>query len=126
MPGGLFITLEGPDGSGKTTQMQRLEFFLRQRGFTVVTTREPGGTPLAEAIRSLLLEPCYGPINERAEILLYAAARAQHVAERIKPALAAGKIVLCDRFTDSSIAYQGYGRHLGVDLVRQINSLATG
>ncbi|WP_211662100.1 dTMP kinase [Neomoorella glycerini] len=125
MPGGLFITLEGPDGSGKTTQMERLECFLRRRGFTVECTREPGGTPLAEAIRQLLLEPRYGPIDARAEILLYAAARAQHVAERIRPALAAGKVVLCDRFTDSSIAYQGYGRRLGVELVRQVNSLAT-
>ncbi|KYH33811.1 dTMP kinase [Neomoorella mulderi] len=126
MPGGLFITLEGPDGSGKTTQMERLECFLSRRGFTVECTREPGGTPLAEAIRQLLLEPRYGPIDARAEILLYAAARAQHVAERIRPALAAGKIVLCDRFTDSSIAYQGYGRRLGIELVRQVNNLATG
>ena len=123
---GLFITLEGPDGCGKTTQMQRLERCLRRRGFSVECTREPGGTPLAEAIRRLLLEPRYGVVDARAEILLYAAARAQHVAERIRPALAAGKIVLCDRFTDSTIAYQGYGRRLGLELVRQVNELATG
>ncbi|MDK2895107.1 MAG: dTMP kinase [Moorella sp. (in: firmicutes)] len=126
MPGGLFITLEGPDGAGKTTQMERLERFLRRRGYAVECTREPGGTPLAEAIRQLLLEPRYGPVDARAEILLYAAARAQHVAERIRPALAAGKIVLCDRFTDSSIAYQGYGRKLGIEMVRQVNKMATG
>lgn len=126
MPGGLFITLEGPDGAGKTTQMERLERFLRRRGYAVECTREPGGTPLAEAIRQLLLEPRYGPVDARAEILLYAAARAQHVAERIRPALTAGKIVLCDRFTDSSIAYQGYGRKLGIEMVRQVNKLATG
>lgn len=126
MPGGLFITLEGPDGAGKTTQMERLERFLRRRGYAVECTREPGGTLLAEAIRQLLLEPRYGPVDARAEILLYAAARAQHVAERIRPALTAGKIVLCDRFTDSSIAYQGYGRKLGIEMVRQVNKLATG
>jgi dTMP kinase len=126
VPGGLFITLEGPDGAGKTTQMERLERFLRRRGYAVECTREPGGTPLAEAIRQLLLEPRYGPVDARAEILLYAAARAQHVAERIRPALAAGKIVLCDRFTDSSIAYQGYGRKLGIEMVRQVNKMATG
>lgn len=126
MPGGLFITLEGPDGAGKTTQMERLERFLRRRGYAVECTREPGGTPLAEAIRQLLLEPRYGPVDARAEILLYAAARAQHVAERIRPALTAGKIVLCDRFTDSSIAYQGYGRKLGIEMVRQVNKMATG
>ncbi len=125
MPGGLFITLEGPDGAGKTTQMERLEDFLSRRGFAVECTREPGGTPLAEAIRRLLLEPCYGPVDARTEMLLYAAARAQHVAERIRPALDAGKIVLCDRFTDSSIAYQGYGRGLGIEMVRQVNRLAT-
>jgi dTMP kinase len=126
VPGGLFITLEGPDGAGKTTQMERLERFLRRRGYAVECTREPGGTPLAEAIRQLLLEPRYGPVDARAEILLYAAARAQHVAERIRPALTAGKIVLCDRFTDSSIAYQGYGRKLGIEMVRQVNKMATG
>ncbi|MDN5344116.1 MAG: dTMP kinase [Clostridia bacterium] len=126
VPSGLFITIEGPDGSGKTTQMERLEVFLRRQGLAVECTREPGGTPLAEAIRRLLLVPHYGPVDARAEILLYAAARAQHVAERIRPALAAGKIVLCDRFSDSTLAYQGYGRGLGAELVHQVNDLATG
>lgn len=123
---GLFITLEGPDGSGKTTQMDRLEEYLHRRGLAVERTREPGGTPLAEAIRRLLLEPSYSPVDARAELLLYAAARAQHVAERIRPALAAGKIVLCDRFSDSTLAYQGYGRRLGAGLVDRLNNLATG
>ncbi|WP_109207696.1 dTMP kinase [Moorella sp. Hama-1] len=125
MSKGLFITLEGPDGAGKTTQMDNLAAYLGRRGLAVERTREPGGTRLAEAIRRLLLEPDYGPVDPRAEILLYAAARAQHVAERIRPALAAGKIVLCDRFADSTLAYQGYGRRLGADLVEQINNLAT-
>ncbi|MDN5326923.1 MAG: dTMP kinase [Moorella sp. (in: firmicutes)] len=123
---GLFITLEGPDGSGKTTQMDRLEEYLHRRGLAVERTREPGGTRLAEAIRRLLLEPSFSPVDARAELLLYAAARAQHVAERIRPALAAGKIVLCDRFSDSTLAYQGYGRRLGAELVDRLNDLATG
>ena len=123
---GKFITLEGIDGCGKTTQIELLQQYLRERGFTVETTREPGGTVLAEAIRCLLLEPRYGPVEARAEVFLYAAARAQHVAERIQPALQAGKLVLCDRYVDSSIAYQGYGRGLGAELVRQVNDLATG
>lgn len=125
MAEGILITLEGIDGCGKTTQVERLQYYLSQRGFAVECTREPGGTLLAEAIRHLLLEPRYGPVEARAEIFLYAAARAQHVAERILPALKAGKIVICDRYVDSSIAYQGYGRGLGVELVRQVNNLAT-
>ncbi|MGI9860960.1 dTMP kinase [Moorella naiadis] len=125
MSKGLFITLEGPDGAGKTTQMDNLAAYLAKRGRSVERTREPGGTRLAEAIRQLLLKPGYGPVDPRAEILLYAAARAQHVAERIRPALTAGKIVLCDRFADSTLAYQGYGRRLGAQLVEQINNLAT-
>lgn len=126
MPGGLFITVEGPDGAGKTTQIKRLEHFFHGRGMTVICTREPGGTPLAEAIRRLLLEPAYTPIDDRAEILLYAAARAQHVAMRIRPALASGVVVLCDRFVDSTVAYQGYGRRLDIEMVRRVNELATG
>ncbi|MDK2821795.1 MAG: dTMP kinase [Clostridia bacterium] len=122
---GFFITLEGIDASGKTTQLEKMKDFLSKQGYEVETTREPGGTKLSEAIRQLLLRSCYGDVYPRAEILLYASARAQHVAERIKPALSAGKIVLCDRFTDSSIAYQGYGRQLGPEIVRQINKLAT-
>jgi len=123
---GIFITLEGIDGSGKSTQAKRLNEYLCSQGYPVVCTREPGGTILAEAIRSLLLEPRYGPVEARAEVFLYAAARIQHVAERILPALAEGKIVLCDRFVDSSLAYQGFGRGLGVELVREVNNLAIG
>ncbi|MGI6286098.1 Thymidylate kinase [Moorella humiferrea] len=126
MPGGLFITLEGPDGAGKTTQIKYLEHFFHGQGMAVVCTREPGGTPLAEAIRRLLLEPAYTPIDGRAEILLYAAARAQHVAMRIRPALASGEVVLCDRFIDSTVAYQGYGRRLDIEMVRRVNEWATG
>lgn len=106
--------------------MRLLEDYLVKKGFEVECTREPGGTVLAEAIRSLLLEPRYGPVEARTEILLYAAARAQHVSQRILPALKGNKIVICDRFIDSSIAYQGYGRGLGIELVRQVNTLATG
>lgn len=126
MAGGILITLEGIDGCGKTTQVERLQQYFSRRGFAVECTREPGGTMLAEAIRCLLLEPRYGPVEARAEVFLYAAARAQHVAERISPALTAGKLVICDRYVDSSIAYQGYGRGLGAELVRQVNNLATG
>ena len=120
---GIFITFEGPDGSGKTTQIRLLEQYCRKLGCEVVMTREPGGTPISEAIRGLLLDPANKEMSGVTEALLYAASRAQHVAEKIRPALDAGCIVLCDRFMDSSIAYQGYARGLGDD-VRVINEFA--
>ncbi|MBQ7064656.1 MAG: dTMP kinase [Firmicutes bacterium] len=123
---GLFITMEGPDGSGKSLQMDLLEQDLEQRGFDIVRTREPGGTRISERIRDLLLDPECAEMDARTEALLYAAARAQHTAERIRPALEAGRIVLCDRFTDSSLVYQGIGRGLGVEEVAAFNHFATG
>lgn len=122
---GKFIVFEGIDGSGKTTQINLLAEDLRSRGFTVLDTREPGGTRVGESIREILLNPAYGELDPRAEALLYAAARAQHVAQVILPALNKGKIVLCDRFLDSSLAYQGFGRGIGVNLLRRINEPAT-
>lgn len=123
---GLFVTFEGPDGAGKTTQLNLLEEALTARGYQCVTTREPGGTPISDAIRELLLNPQFHTMAATTEVLLYAASRAQHVREVIQPALEEGKIVLCDRFVDASIAYQGYGSALGEELVRKINRFATG
>lgn len=122
---GKFIVFEGIDGSGKTTQLNLLAEDLRSRGFTVLDTREPGGTRVGESIREILLNPAYGELVPRAEALLYAAARAQHVAQVILPALNKGEIVLCDRFLDSSLAYQGCGRGIGVNLLKRINEPAT-
>lgn len=122
---GYFISVEGGDGSGKSTQMQKIEAYLRARGQEIVRTREPGGTPIAEKIRALILDPENAALTARAEMLLYAASRAQHIEEKILPALAAGKTVLSDRFTDSSIAYQGCGRGLG-GMVAEVNRIATG
>ena len=104
----LFLTFEGPDGCGKSTQARLLAEKLRSQGYDVFLTREPGGTSLGEAVRELLLGKEY-ELTSSAEALLYAAARAQHVEEKIRPALAKGQIVICDRFVDSSLAYQGYG-----------------
>ena len=123
---GKLITIEGTDGAGKTTQARLLGSHLAQAGYELVVTREPGGTPVGESLRGLLLRPETGMIEPVTEALLYAAARAQHVAEVIHPALAAGKLVICDRFTDSSIAYQGYGRGLDPALVQTVNNWATG
>lgn len=122
---GYFISIEGGDGSGKSTQLKKIEEYLSQMGQEVVLTREPGGTPVAEKIRELILDPGNRALTARAEMLLYAACRAQHVEEKILPALAAGKTVLSDRFTDSSIAYQGFGRGLGA-MVAEVNGIATG
>ena len=119
----MFITFEGPDGSGKTTQIRRLADYCTEQGYEVVLTREPGGTPISEKIRGILLDPSNKEMDGVTEALLYAASRAQHVAEKIRPALEKGCIVLCDRFMDSSIAYQGYARGLGDD-VRVINEFA--
>lgn len=120
-----FITFEGIEGSGKTTQIARVAEFLRCQGYDVVTTREPGGCPIADAIREILLNPANDALENRAELLLYAAARAQHVAEVIQPALKQGKIVLCDRYTDATLAYQGYGRGLDLVLIEELNALAS-
>lgn len=119
-----FITFEGIEGSGKTTQIAMVAEFLRHQGHEVLTTREPGGCPIANAIREILLHPANDALVNRAELLLYAAARAQHVAEVIQPALQAGKIVLCDRYTDATLAYQGYGRGLDLELIEELNILA--
>jgi dTMP kinase len=120
-----FITFEGIEGCGKTTQMKLLCRHLAEKGLPVVTTREPGGCAIADQIRSILLDADNRGMVPLAELLLYAAARAQHVSEIIRPALDAGKIVLCDRFTDATLAYQGYGRQLDRSLIGKLNSLAT-
>ncbi|MFM7321718.1 MAG: dTMP kinase [Armatimonadota bacterium] len=119
---GRFITFEGPDGAGKTTQIARIEAWLGAEGRTVVRTREPGGDAVGEKVRGLLLGTAMTP---EAEFLLFAAARAQNVAEVVEPALAAGAVVLCDRFTDSSLAYQGHARGLSLDFIRAANTFAT-
>ena len=122
---GYFISVEGGDGSGKSTQIKKIETYQQENGLDYILTREPGGTPVAEKIRELILDPANKALTGRAEMLLYAASRAQHVEEKILPALAEGKVVLSDRFTDSSIAYQAYGRGLG-DMVAEVNRIATG
>lgn len=121
-----FITFEGIEGSGKTTQIRLLAMRLEQRGFEVLHTREPGGCQIADKIRKILLHPDNSAMVSRAELLLYAAARAQHVEEIVRPALRAGKVVLCDRFTDATLAYQGDGRGLDRHLIKQLNQLSTG
>jgi dTMP kinase len=123
---GLFITFEGPEGSGKTTQIRRLADWLGEQGRNVLTTREPGGTRIGEAIREVLLSPAHTEMCAEAEILLFSAARAQIVRETLQPHLARGGVVLCDRFADSTLAYQGYGRLLDLDTLRQITLFATG
>lgn len=124
MENGIFITIEGPEGSGKTTIIQMLAENLQKEGYEVVATREPGGIEIAEQIRKVILDPENTAMDPRTEALLYAAARRQHLAEKVKPALEDGKIVLCDRFVDSSLAYQGYARGLGIDEVYSINEFA--
>jgi dTMP kinase len=123
---GVFIAFEGGDGSGKSTQLQLLRRHLEGLGLSVVVTREPGGTAIGERIRDILLDPASAELSDRAEALLYAAARAQHVDEVIEPALAAGSIVLIDRFIDSSVVYQGAGRGLGEPRIEELNLWATG
>jgi dTMP kinase len=123
---GKFITFEGLDGCGKSTQIERLAVGLRARGLSVVVTREPGGTPTAEKIRQLLLDTKTGALASMAELALMFAARAQHIEEVIAPALSDGRIVLCDRFTDSTEAYQGGGRKLGSALVLQLHRILCG
>jgi len=121
----VFVTFEGPDGSGKTTQIRLLAEWLRERGREVVLTREPGGTEIGDQIRAVLHDPYNTAMDARAEILLYSASRAQHVAQLIRPALAAGKIVISDRYADSTLAYQGYGRGLDLEMLRTITRFAT-
>lgn len=123
---GVFITFEGGDGVGKTTQVALLRDWLAERGHEVVCLHEPGGTALGEKIRALLLGREQDGMDPRAELLLFEAARAQLVSERVRPALDRGAVVVCDRFTDSTVAYQGYGRGLGAGLVGRLNALATG
>lgn len=122
---GFFIALEGGEGAGKSTQERRIADYLVGRGKTVVRTREPGGTPAAEAIRNVVLSTEFAGLDDRAEALLFAAARGEHVARVIRPALERGDVVLCDRYLDSSVAYQGYGRELGPDTVRDLSLWAT-
>jgi dTMP kinase len=122
----LFITLEGPEGSGKTTHARLLADWLSQAGCDVLTTREPGGTRIGDVVRTLLLDPAYAGIRPETEFLLFSAARAQNVGEVIRPHLEKGGVVVCDRFADSSLAYQGYGRQLDPDALRTITTFATG
>lgn len=122
----LFITFEGPEGCGKTTQMHLLAPYLRNQGYNVLTTREPGGTPIGDRVRVILLDTAHREMCASTEFLLFSAARAQHVAEVIRPHLQAGGIVLCDRFADSSLAYQGYGHRRDLRELRMISQYATG
>ncbi|SDO51367.1 dTMP kinase [Ectopseudomonas guguanensis] len=123
---GLFITLEGPEGAGKSTNREYLAERLRERGVDVLLTREPGGTPLAERIRELLLDPSGEPMAADTELLLVFAARAQHLQQVIRPALAKGCVVLCDRFTDATYAYQGGGRGLSIERIAQLEQFVQG
>jgi dTMP kinase len=121
---GLFITLEGGEGAGKTSAIPLLAARLEEEGYQVLSTREPGGIEIAEAIRAVILDPSNTKMDGRTEALLYAAARRQHLVEKVWPALEKGMIVLCDRFVDSSLAYQGYTRGLGMEEVMEINRFA--
>lgn len=121
---GKFITLEGPDGSGKTTVSSKVVEILEKKGYKVLLTREPGGVDIAEQIRAVILDKKNTAMDSKTEALLYAAARRQHLVEKVLPALENGYIVICDRFVDSSLAYQGVGRQLGIDKVYQMNLFA--
>lgn len=123
---GIFITMEGPDGSGKTTQIDLLKKYLESKGYDILIAREPGGTVIGEVIREIILNTEYKEMSYMTELLLYASARAQLVNQVIKPALKDGKAVICDRFVESSAVYQGIGRGLGVDTVYEVNSYALG
>ncbi|WMI81459.1 dTMP kinase [Anaerotignum sp. MB30-C6] len=122
---GFFISVEGSDGSGKSTQIKKIEEYLKSRNQEILLTREPGGTLISEKIRELLLDPTNKEMTAKTEMLLYAGARTQHLEEFILPNLQQGRSILSDRFTDSSIAYQGFGRGLG-DMVAEVNYIATG
>jgi dTMP kinase len=122
---GVFITFEGIEGSGKSTQITQIANYLSAHDRTVVLTREPGGTAIGDQVRKILLDPANTALDPKAELLLYAAGRAQHVVQLIRPALIAGKVVLCDRFSDATLAYQGYGRGLDLELIRSLDRMAT-
>lgn len=122
----MFITLEGPEGSGKTTQLTALSQWLRAQGHDVLSTREPGGTAIGDRIRNILLDPACTEMQAEAEALLFSAARAQIVAQIIRPHLARGGVVICDRYADSTMAYQGYGHGLDREMLRTITAFATG
>lgn len=121
----MFITLEGPEGSGKTTAVEEAVEILKSKGYQIVRTREPGGTPISEEIRNIILDKKNTDMDPRTEALLYAASRRQHLVQKVWPAIKEGKIVICDRFLDSSLAYQGGARELGIDEVLNINLFAT-
>ncbi len=123
---GKFLVFEGVEGCGKTSQIQRTQEWLQSLNISAIVTREPGGTELGLHLRQLLLEAGSTSITDRTELLLYAADRSQHVDQIIKPALAEGKVVLCDRYTDSTVAYQGWGRGINLEMIEQLNLLATG
>ncbi len=122
----VFISFEGVDGAGKSTQLKLLLEYLTEKGVDFIFTREPGGTPIAERIREVLLDPIHGEMSVITEALLFAAGRADHVNNVIRPALQAGKVVICDRYVDSSLVYQGFAGGLPVEFVAQINQMATG
>lgn len=126
MAKGLFLVVEGPDGAGKTTVTEKVVERLRKEGYDLIHTREPGGIAIAEQIRSVILDPANTAMDGKTEALLYAAARRQHLVEKIAPAVASGRIVICERFLESSLAYQGYGRQLGFDDILAINRFAIG
>jgi dTMP kinase len=123
---GLFVTFEGIDGCGKSTQVVRAQRVLAEKDIPCIVTREPGGTPVAERIRDILLSPDHGAVSDTCEVLLYFAARAQHVRETIAPALDKGIVVLCDRFMEATFAYQGYGRGIPLKTLARMNDFATG
>lgn len=123
---GIFITFEGPEGSGKSTQAKLLLQYLESRNIPVILTREPGGTKIGQKIRQIILDPQNQSLSSKTELLLYAADRSQHVDEKIRPYLNKGYIVISDRYTDSTIAYQGFGRNLNLSLIKKLNDIATG
>lgn len=123
---GVFVTFEGPDGAGKSTQIRKFTHYLEEKGIPFLLTREPGGTPLGDRVRQVVLDPDSGVVDDRAETLLYLASRAQHVSQLIRPALAEGKVVVCDRFSDSTLAYQGVARDLGLEEIEKLNDFSTG
>ena len=125
MPKGFLVSLEGPEGAGKTSVLEALIPILEDRGVEVLTTREPGGVLIGEKIREVILDPSHTEMDPKTELLLYIASRRQHLVEKVLPALAAGKLVIMDRFIDSSVAYQGFGRGLDIDAIDWLNEFAT-
>ena len=123
---GVFLTMEGPDGAGKSTQIELLRDYLSRKGYDIIVCREPGGTKISEAIRQVILNKDFTEMSHMTELLLYTAARAQLMEEVIRPALKEGKVVICDRFVESSAVYQGIARGMGIELVYEINQYAIG